>query len=276
VDDPNTEHMIVLFHDLLTTMHTLFMSVTGGLNWQEVQVLLLEISVYYALAFLLFILVTSLAVMNVITGIFVTDAVEVARLDADIKVQQATEESRKYLRNLNELFHQIDTNHRGSITLDDFTKQMNREDVKLNFAMLGLDATDAVSFFSLLDVDGRVELEIDEFVMGCMRFRGSSSTVNLECSILEAKQLMVKSLVRQKRMQEKLSILGRDLQDICTALESNIIVHGRKAIRVQMEGRQQPRTPVADGTHSRIDKESFNLGEDRDEPSLSNDLSAST
>ena len=50
-----------------------------------------------------------------------------ARLDADIKVQQATGESRKYLRNLNELFHQIDTNHRGSITLDDFTEQMNQE-----------------------------------------------------------------------------------------------------------------------------------------------------
>ena len=107
-------------------------------------------------------------------------------------MQQATGESRKYLRNLNELFHQIDTNHRGSITLDDFTEQMNQEDVNLNFAMLGLDATDAVSFFSLLDVDGWVELEIDEFVMGCIRFRGNSSTVNLECSILEAKQLMVK------------------------------------------------------------------------------------
>ena len=80
-----------------------------------------------------------------------------------------------YLRNLNELFHQMDTNLTGSITLDDFMEQMNQEDVKLNFAMLGLDATDAVSFFSLLDVDGRVELEIDEFVMGCMRFRGNSS-----------------------------------------------------------------------------------------------------
>ena len=51
VDDPNTEHMLVLFHDLLTTMHTLFMSVTGGLNWQEVHVLLLEISVHLRVGF---------------------------------------------------------------------------------------------------------------------------------------------------------------------------------------------------------------------------------
>ena len=33
---------------------------------------------------------------------------------------------------------------------------------------------------------------------------------------------------------------------------------------------------MADGTHSRIDKESFNLGEDRDEPSQSNAPSAAT
>jgi len=201
--DPNVDVIRTFFPTLLMTLLTLFMCITGGVNWWEVQRLLLDISVAYALLFILFVLVTVLAAMNVITGIFVNDAVEMASLDSDNKVQQEMDQNRHYLQKLLELFQKIDTTHRGSITLETFLQQMQQEEVKLNFAMLGLDVSDPMAFFSLLDVDGSVELEIDEFVMGCMRFRNNPGNVNLECSVLEAKQLMVKSLARQKRIQDR-------------------------------------------------------------------------
>merc|ERR1712136_348876 len=192
--------------------------ITGGVNWWEVQRLLLDISVAYALLFILFVLVTVLAAMNVITGIFVNDAVEMASLDSDNKVQQEMDQNRHYLQKLLELFQKIDTTHRGSITLETFLQQMQREEVKLNFAMLGLDVSDPMAFFSLLDVDGSVELEIDEFVMGCMRFRNNPGNVNLECSVLEAKQLMKKSLARQKHLEQKVGVIEELVGGLCTAL----------------------------------------------------------
>merc|ERR1712136_557120 len=128
------------------------------------------------------------------------------------------DENRYYLQNLRELFQQMDAHDHGTITLEDFTTQMERQEVRMNFAMLGLDVSDAVAFFKLLDVDGSVELEIDEFVMGCMRFRGNRSNVNLECSILETKQLMVKSIHRQKRVEEKFVSLEKGVDDICANL----------------------------------------------------------
>jgi len=203
-----------LFADLPTTLLTLFMCVTGGLNWWDVQQLLLDISFVYASIFVLFVLVALLAAMNVITAIFVTDAVQMAMLVSDVKVQQQMEENRQYLQHLNDLFRQIDTQDVGRITLDDFMEQMKLEEVRNNFTLLGLDVADAVAFFKCLDTDHSVELEIDEFVMGCMRFRGNAGNVNLECSVIEATQLILKSMTRLKRIQEKVALIEGLLEHV--------------------------------------------------------------
>ena len=96
--DQNVVQFKLFFSDLPMTLLTLFMCITGGINWWEVQQLFLDMSLAYALVFVLFVLVTLLAAMNVITGIFVTDAVQMARLDSEMKVQQEMDENRYYLQ----------------------------------------------------------------------------------------------------------------------------------------------------------------------------------
>merc|ERR1712136_369859 len=160
------------------------------------------------------------------------------------------DENRRYLQNLRELFQQMDAHDHGTITLEDFTTQMERQEVRMNFAMLGLDVSDAVAFFKLLDVDGSVELEIDEFVMGCMRFRGNRSNVNLECSVLEAKQLMVKSLTRRKRTQQKLSFIESVLENILNALEIKQGARGRRGPRrIHSDTMSSPSVPDFEETN---------------------------
>ena len=217
--NPYVDILRVFFESLPKTMLTLFMSITGGLSWWEVQLMLVDFSIFYAFLFIVFILVSVLATLNIITGIFVNDAIEMARMDTDIQVQQEMEDNRHYLQKLDQLFKEIDANNTGSISQEDFIETMEREDVRLLFTNLGLDVVDAVSFFNLLDVDGSVELEIDEFVMGCMRFRGNPTSVNLECSVLEAKQLLVKSMTRQKKTNDKVVTIAELLRSVCEALQ---------------------------------------------------------
>jgi len=267
--DPSAQLLNIFFPDLAMTLLTLFMSITGGLDWWELQEVLLDVSLVYASIFVLFQLVTVLAALNIITGIFVNDAVEMARLDSDMKVQQEMEQNRRYLKTLHELFQEIDTKKHGVITLDDFKEQMGREDVIMLFAMLGLEVSDAVSFFSLLDVDGSVELEIDEFVMGCMRFRGNPTNVNLECSVLEAKQLLVKSLTRQKRMEEKVFAIEGLVEGLCMVLGVDLVQRRRAHRRVRRDDRRPPPLPEGDEPNPSGDElaTSFTLGQlPSDEP----------
>jgi len=56
--------------------------------------------------------------------------------------------------------------------------------------IVDLDLSDAISFFRILDVDESARLEIDEFVMGCMRFMGKAKTVDIETLTHENRRLM--------------------------------------------------------------------------------------
>lgn len=217
-DALDVDLVVVFFCDLPQTLLTLFMSITGGVSWWDVIQLLINVWPGYAFIFVVYIMVTVLAALNIITGIFVNDAVQMARMDHEWKVQRDMEENKFHLEKLKELFMEIDTSSTGTISLQEFTTQMEREEVRFLFSVIGLDVSDAVAFFKLLDVDGSVSLEIDEFVMGCMRFRNNPSNVNIECSILETKQLMVKSIHRQKRVEEKFVSLEKGVEDICANL----------------------------------------------------------
>ena len=47
------------------------------------------------------------------------------------------------------------------------------------FGALGLDVSDAIGVFQVLDADENDVLEIDEFVMGCKPSRGTASALDL-------------------------------------------------------------------------------------------------
>merc|ERR1712122_296489 len=48
---------------------------------------------------------------------------------------------------------------------------------------------DAKSFFARLDVDGSGAVDIEEFVVGCLRMHGKSNAIDMEISIQETKTL---------------------------------------------------------------------------------------
>merc|ERR1712014_15414 len=78
----------------------------------------------------------------------------------------------------------------GSITKDEFEHRMLHTDTRHFFSSLGLDVSNASEVFSLMDVDGGGELEIDEFVIGCMQLKGGARAVNMEALMRENRRLM--------------------------------------------------------------------------------------
>jgi len=191
------------------TMLSLFMSVSGGIDWWTVGDILLHISTGYFVLFFMFILFTVLAVLNIITGTFVKEAQDMASKDHHVQLQAEFEENRLLLRNLKELFNRMDERNTGCVSLFDFERAMNQQDVRLRFAQVGLDIQDATSFFKILDQDDSEELSIEEFVMGCMRFKGRANRMDLEVMIMDTKKLMRK----MARMNEKYSDRLGNIED---------------------------------------------------------------
>jgi len=213
------EEMRVYFSSLFMTMLTLFMAVAGGIDWWDVLRLLLEIHVGYAIVMMLFVVINVLAVLNVINAIFVNDAMESTRTDHDLRMQGELEETKLMLERLTKIFELMEKSESGVINDNEFVEQVEREDVRMQFALLGLHFTDARNFFRLLDIDGSHSVGIDEFVMGCLSMKGGALLIDTRACVQE----MMRSLQLMSRSNKKafatITSSVKELRDECAKVK---------------------------------------------------------
>mmetsp|Transcript_12991 Transcript_12991/g.30901 ORF Transcript_12991/g.30901 Transcript_12991/m.30901 type:complete len:636 (+) Transcript_12991:61-1968(+) len=167
------------YASLSDTMLSLFMCVSGGVNWSEVMAPLPLISPIWALLFLFFICFTYFAVLNVVTGVFCQTAIESAQNDQTAVVHSILKNKQAHIDKIRNLFTAIGDDKTGVITFAMFEEQINSPAVKAYFEVLGLDVWDAWSFFKLLDLDDGGDVEIEEFLMGCLRLRGTARAIDV-------------------------------------------------------------------------------------------------
>eukprot|EP00435_Cladocopium_sp_Y103_P067370 s2528_g29.t4 len=166
------------FSSLPKAMLCLYMSIANGVSWEQVIIPLNAVSVVWDFMFLFYIAFATLA-------------------DAHIE-------------KIRMLFSEIDEDASGVITYQMFEKGIRSQDVKMLGRMMGrrerrlppfalkmetaglapahlrtyfesidLDVWDAWTFFKLLDMDSGGAVEIEEFLMGCLRLRGNAKAMDI-------------------------------------------------------------------------------------------------
>ena len=207
LDDSNVDRMLVYFSSMPMAMLTLFMSITGGVSWWEVQSLLLQIHVAYGIVFVSYIAIMLVAVLNIITGVFVNEALDMAASDHDVMLHAEQEMKLDHIKKLRQLFHRFDSDAKYALTVEDFESHIKDPEVQVILGMLGLDISEAPAFFNLLDVDRSGEVEIDEFVMGCLNLKGKTNIMDMELAIQETRRMVRKLLDAQKLLNHRVDLL---------------------------------------------------------------------
>ena len=105
-------------------------------------------------------------------------AIEGAQNDHAAKVQSVLADKQAHLEKVRTLFSKFGADD-GVITFAIFEDKINSPAVKEYFATLGLEVYDAWSFFKMLDVDGGGAVEIEEFLLGCLRLRGQATAMDV-------------------------------------------------------------------------------------------------
>jgi len=190
------------FKSMAMTLLTLSMSITGGLSWWEVEQMFIDVSPLSAVLMVLYVTLMVLVLLNIATGIFVNDSIEVAQGDRDIRATAQIARQRAHMKELRAIFTEIDEDGSGTITRAEFNIAMENNVVRALFSSLGLDVSDAYNIFETLDSNGNEELEIEEFVMGCLSIRGMARAADME--FLKA---------QMRRTQKRIAYLEHSLKE---------------------------------------------------------------
>merc|ERR1712032_1615216 len=110
-------------------------------------------------------------------------------------------EKKKYMDNLRKLFNNVDTDESGLVTVHEFETLMTNDALQAHFAAMEIEPDDAWTLFKLIDKDKTNCIDIDEFVLGCMRLKGAAKGIDVAL-LLENNRVLLKRLAKLEHKLE--------------------------------------------------------------------------
>lgn len=198
------------FSSVSKSVYFLIASITGGVDWTDVALPLWEMGDFYGSFYVLFVLGSILGILNIVTGVFVERASNISRIDRDFAVNEQVSVMEQDIHETVLLFHQLDIDGKGYLENEELMQHLTDEHVIAHFATLGIDVTDRTRLCKMFDANQDDRVCMEEFVVGCVRLRGTAKKSDHAAMMIEMHHL-TGSVKR----------LDRDLRRVmCDAVES--------------------------------------------------------
>lgn len=187
------------YGSVFTAMYTMLAAITGGIDWTDAVEPLEDISTLYQVLWVFYIVFVVIGVLNVLTGIFVERACELSGLDKDLVIQAEIRRSESFLVEMKRIFQEADADHSGKMSWPEFRNYMQNPRMRAYFATKQLDAYDARTFFDMMRDEGSEEVDLQTFMLGCLRMKGMAKSVDLLAVLRETRETKrtLKDLVRK-------------------------------------------------------------------------------
>jgi len=198
------ESLIYYFGSLSRTLLSLWQAICGGEDWDRMAgPLITEVQVYVGFVFIGYIAFSTLALMNVVTGFFVHNA-----------LQRAAQEDEAFLMDMIiNLFSFEDKETKGStVSMEELMTVMSDPAHKREWKAINIKPAEAEYLFNLLDVDNVGAIKFDEFLSGCLRFHGNARSMDMLIMMQERRSTA-------KMWETAMDILEERLQSIESGLD---------------------------------------------------------
>eukprot|EP00927_Polykrikos_kofoidii_P083971 TRINITY_DN8737_c0_g1_i1.p1 TRINITY_DN8737_c0_g1~~TRINITY_DN8737_c0_g1_i1.p1 ORF type:complete len:664 (-),score=86.33 TRINITY_DN8737_c0_g1_i1:126-2057(-) len=202
LDDDGGATLLSRFGTVQEAALTLFQSTTGGADWGEAYEMLAYIGNGSQYLFLFYVCFTQVAVLNIVTGVFVDSAFQAAKQSSDELAAQLQQEHCQSFKGLLSMVRQhIVTDGSDSFNLKDLEESLNDEAVRGFLATHGISIFDPSLLFSVLSRhDETQRITAFDFVSGCLGLRGFTSgndnqILSFQGSLCHAKMFQLQSHV---------------------------------------------------------------------------------
>lgn len=194
------------------TMVSLFMAFTGGELWGVLLRPLKEISPWCEPAFVIYILITTCGMMNILGALFVDMVLFTSNRDHDIQMTQREKRDRELVHELKELMQAKDHRKTGRVSREAVMAVVTNKENKKFLKELGVEVDNVKSLFKLLDVEERNRVSVDEFCYGML---------NMSSDVHFARNSML--MFQSKRTLDKLDLVAQVVGNRLHKLEKLII-----------------------------------------------------
>jgi Ca2+/Na+ antiporter len=177
-EDPHYEEIRMWFGSVGESMFRLFQVMTGE-EWPVIAEKTSERFPGMRVFFVIFILFSTFALMNLVTGIIVDKVMSTAKQCAVEQEEADHADGTKDLTILRKAFKKM-CNKSGALDLDHFTLGLEKPDVLDTLKDLDIFlGTDPDTIFNILDINGSGTLDEMEFARGVLRMKGSTQSRHL-------------------------------------------------------------------------------------------------
>lgn len=168
-DPEENEGVYEFYGSVPDTMWTLYMAISGGIEWYHpASVLYNQVSPMLRPFFGMYMAFMVFVFLNIITGIFLNTALTTTE---DLK-------QHNIMGQIKRIFDEADEDKSGDICMAEFTNLMQDRELELYMRSLGWRAEQAQELFALLDADEDGTISVNEFMAGCQRLQGPVKAVD--------------------------------------------------------------------------------------------------
>jgi hypothetical protein len=175
------------YGSLALAVLSLFQALTGGLDWQNlVDPLIRDLGWFHALLFCFFICFSVFALLNVLTGVFVENSVAKAKQDKEELISYQA----------HKIFRHLDIDSSGTLTWEEFEEQLDHPYMKQYFETIQIDIAEAHDLFKLLDTSNDGDIDVEEFLSGCLRLNAPPKNLDLLNHVRDTRKLLTQHMKR--------------------------------------------------------------------------------
>jgi len=171
-DDPVRQSLEENWNGMWVSIRSLIYAISGGLDWGDLAKPFWQIGIFPGTLFGIYVLLSTLGLLNVLVGIFVQEASEIAKWDKDLLVDGIIEKKEKQAREIAALFDRIDLERTGWLSMEELSTALDNARISALFEHLQVDISRVEVLVRLLDIDGNGRITREEFVTGVAKLQG--------------------------------------------------------------------------------------------------------
>lgn len=220
LDGPDSARLLQLFGSVGSTIISLFMAVTGGVDWGESVAPLLRVSVIYLPFFMLFVAVLSFGVLGMLTSVFVEASREASQGDVDDYVHQLEAEEKQrekevFLRTLFEKWAQD-----GVLERERFVELLGQcaDDVQIR-GVLGLDCDNPGHSFNLLPKENYSHVTLEEFIQGIKDITDLKATGQLSVDVANLLKQVKRLFEQNAKQADRTDVITNHLAELADKIK---------------------------------------------------------